>query len=52
MGSYATMLRDQRFELVVYHGSENGELYDLKEDPLEFDNLWDDLAVPMFDSGS
>ena len=38
--SYATMYRDRRYKLVVYHGHEEGELYDLVEDPNEFDNLW------------
>lgn len=40
--SFATMYRDRRFKLVVYHGHELGELYDLQNDPWEFDNLWDD----------
>ncbi len=40
--SYATMLRDQRYKLVVYHDYEPGELFDLDKDPGEFDNLWDD----------
>jgi arylsulfatase A-like enzyme len=43
-GTYATMLRDERYKLVVYHGHELGELYDLQEDPGEFDNRWDDPA--------
>ena len=43
-GSWATMYRDQRYKLVVYHGMGLGELYDLHEDPWEFDNLWDDTA--------
>lgn len=38
--SYATMYRDKRYKLAVYHGHEEGELYDLIEDPDEFDNLW------------
>ena len=42
-GSYATMIRDQRYKLVVYHGHETGELFDLLQDPGEFDNLWDAL---------
>lgn len=40
--SYATMLRDARYKLVVYHGHGLGELYDLQADPHEFVNLWDD----------
>jgi arylsulfatase len=39
--SFATMIRDERFKLVVYHGHEKGELFDLINDPNEFDNLWD-----------
>jgi hypothetical protein len=41
-GSYGTMYRDRRYKLVVYHGHGLGELYDLENDPGEFDNLWDD----------
>ena len=41
-GSFATMYRDERYKIVVYHGHEQGELYDLQEDPGEFNNLWDD----------
>jgi len=41
-GTYATMLRDERYKLVIYHGHEMGELFDLWEDPGEFDNLWHD----------
>ena len=36
------MYRDARYKLVIYHNKGAGELYDLKEDPWEFDNLWDD----------
>ena len=36
------MLRDERYKLVMYHGIGLGELYDLDQDPGEFDNLWDD----------
>ena len=38
--SYATMIRDQRYKLINYHGHELGELFDLENDPNEFDNLW------------
>ena len=38
--SFATMYRNERYKLVVYHGHEEGELYDLINDPDEFDNLW------------
>ena len=44
-GSYATMLRDERYKLVVYHGHRLGELFDLEKDPHEFVNLWDDPAL-------
>ena len=39
--SHADMIFDGRHKLVVYHGTGLGELFDLEEDPYEFDNLWD-----------
>jgi len=39
-GTLATMYRDERHKLVVYHGHGLGELYDLVADPGEFENLW------------
>lgn len=41
-GTYASMFRDDRYKLVVFHGHEIGELYDLEVDPDEFVNLWDE----------
>ena len=41
-GTRATMYRDDRYKLVVYHGHDLGELYDLNVDPGEFNDLWDD----------
>jgi len=38
--SHANMIFDGRYKLVVYHGQDIGELYDLDEDPHEFHNLW------------
>ena len=44
-GSFATMYRDARYKLNVYHDQNLGELYDLQEDPDEFKDLWDDPAA-------
>jgi len=38
--AYGTMLRTDSEKIVVYHGSAQGELYDLASDPDEFHNLW------------
>ncbi|MCP4175996.1 MAG: sulfatase-like hydrolase/transferase [Fuerstiella sp.] len=38
--AYGTMLRTTTEKIVVYHGTDQGELYDLKSDPDEFTNLW------------
>lgn len=40
--THATMRFDGRYKTVVYHDHDLGELFDLKNDPGEFDNLWDD----------
>jgi hypothetical protein len=38
------MYRDSQYKLCVYHGQNFGELYDLKNDPEEFENLWGNPA--------
>jgi arylsulfatase A-like enzyme len=40
-GTFATMYRRDQYKLSVYHGLKVGELYDLKSDPWEHNNLWD-----------
>jgi len=59
--AFATMIRSRTHKLVVYHGQELGELYDLKADPDEFENLWDSpthqglkcgLMKQCFDAGA
>ncbi len=41
-GTFATMYRDNRYKLVVYHSLDLGELFDLDADPWEHQNLWDE----------
>jgi uncharacterized sulfatase len=36
---------EDRYKMTVYYGREWGELFDLKEDPGEVRNLWDDPAA-------
>ena len=45
--AYATMLRTDTHKLVVVHGLDTGELYELAADPSETDNLWDDPDMQL-----
>ncbi|MDP6746644.1 MAG: hypothetical protein QGH37_06420 [Candidatus Poribacteria bacterium] len=40
---WAAMYHNQRYKLASYHGNNFGQLYDLEQDPDEFNNLWDAL---------
>ena len=45
----ATMTFDGRYKMVVYHREGDlAELFDLKEDPGEFENLWNDPDLQTF----
>jgi len=44
-GSFATMYRTERYNHSLYHDKNLGELYDLENDPWEFENLWDEPAA-------
>ncbi len=39
--NYEIMMREARYKMVYYIGQEQGELYDLENDPNECENLWD-----------
>ena len=39
---YVIMRRDKHWKYVIYPGSEEGELYNLTEDPRELKNLWNE----------
>jgi arylsulfatase A-like enzyme len=41
---FGTMVRDERWKLVAFHGVDQGELYDMQADPRETRNLWADSA--------
>jgi arylsulfatase len=40
-GTFGTMYRTRSHKLCMYHDKKLGELYDLENDPWEFDDLWD-----------
>lgn len=44
LGFKMRTLVTQRYRLTCYSGQPNGELFDLKEDPHELRNLWDDAS--------
>ena len=57
--TFASMICTGQWKLTIYHGHNLGELYDLANDPGEFENLWDDpiheqrkmdLLIKCFDS--
>jgi arylsulfatase len=43
-GAQATMVRTHEHKLVIFHGEDIGELYDLRQDPGEHNNKWADPA--------
>jgi arylsulfatase A-like enzyme len=46
-----TMVVTERYKLVVYHGIDAGELYDLDTDPRETVNRWNDPKYTMIQMG-
>jgi uncharacterized sulfatase len=42
-GFYQKMLVSDRYKLVAYKGEMYGELYDMANDPNQYENLWDSL---------
>ena len=39
--TFGTMYRTERYKLCMYHNKNLGELFDLRTDPWEFEDLWD-----------
>ncbi len=44
-GPYMTMVRSRHWKLVHFLDSDEGQLFDLQNDPDEFHNLWDEPVV-------
>ena len=40
-GFYQKMLVTDKYKIVMYIGHDYGELYDMKKDPNQYENLWD-----------
>lgn len=45
---YATMYFDGRYKMIAHHGSDISELYDIENDPNEFENLWNKPGMEAF----
>jgi arylsulfatase len=45
--AHATMICNENYKLIAYHGVQEGELYDLKKDPQERVNCW---SIKEYDS--
>ena len=43
--AHLTMVRTDRYKIVVDHNASSGELYDLEKDPDETHNRWDDKSL-------
>ncbi len=43
--THGSMVSDGRWKSIVYHGHPVGEIFDLAQDPGEFDNLWHDTTL-------
>ena len=41
-GQTQRMIRTDRWKLIHYPNAPHGELYDMRNDPEEFENLWED----------
>jgi arylsulfatase A-like enzyme len=44
VGDHATMLRTEKYKIIVPHGEDHGELYNIIQDPSEQYNLWSQSA--------
>ncbi|NQT60298.1 MAG: sulfatase-like hydrolase/transferase [Bacteroidetes bacterium] len=42
-GSHGTMVFNGKYKSIIYHNHQKGEIFDLENDPGEFNNLWDEM---------